>query len=109
MPESPDRSVERGRSPARPGGVRRDIPQEEIPNLLKLLDELEKNNMMLTKAILDDPVIHARTKGVGIFDKAHCRMYGALGPTARSAGSRRWSRRAMPPSGNLPTCVRGST
>lgn len=70
----------------KPGGVRRDIPQEEIPNILKLLDELEKNNRMLTNAILDDPVIHARTKGVGVFNKDQCRLYGALGPTARSAG-----------------------
>ena len=70
----------------KPGGVRRDLPQEEVPNILKLLDELEKNNSMLTKAILDDPVIHARTKGVGVFPKDKCRLYGALGPTARSAG-----------------------
>jgi NADH-quinone oxidoreductase subunit D len=70
----------------RPGGVRRDLPAEEIPNILKLLDRLEKENDLLTKAIVDDPVIHARTKGVGVFDKANCRLYGALGPTARSAG-----------------------
>lgn len=70
----------------KPGGVRRDLPQEEIPNILKLLDQLEKQNEMLTKAILDDPVIHARTKGVGVFDREKCRLYGALGPTARSAG-----------------------
>jgi membrane-bound hydrogenase subunit alpha len=70
----------------KPGGVRRDIPQEEIPNILKMLENVEKENTMLTKAILDDPVIHARTKGVGIFNKDQCRMYGALGPTARSAG-----------------------
>lgn len=70
----------------RPGGVRRDLPVEEIPNILKLLDRLEKENDLLTKAIVDDPVIHARTKGVGVFNKTMCRLYGALGPTARSAG-----------------------
>jgi membrane-bound hydrogenase subunit alpha len=70
----------------KPGGVRRDIPQEEIPNVLSMLDALEKNNDLLTKAIVDDPVIHARTKGVGVFNKAQCRLYGALGPTARAAG-----------------------
>jgi len=70
----------------KPGGVRRDLPQEEIPNILKMLESLEKENAMLTNAILDDPVIHARTKGVGVFDKEQCRLYGALGPTARSAG-----------------------
>jgi len=78
------------------GGVRRDIPQEEIPNVLKMLDELERNNDLLTKAILDDPVIHARTVGVGIFDKEQCRLYGALGPTARAAGYDIDSRRDHP-------------
>ncbi|RKZ07471.1 NADH:ubiquinone oxidoreductase, partial [bacterium] len=68
------------------GGVRRDIPQEEIPNVIKMLDELEKNNAMLTNAILDDPVIHARTKGVGVLPWDKCREYGALGPTARAGG-----------------------
>lgn len=70
----------------KPGGVRRDLPAEEIPNILKLLDQLEKQNDMLTKAILDDPVIHARLKGVGVFGKEKCRLFGALGPTARSGG-----------------------
>ncbi len=70
----------------RVGGVRRDLPQEEIPNILSYLDELWKKNEMLTKAILDDPVIHARTKGVGVLGKAMCREYGALGPTARAGG-----------------------
>jgi len=68
------------------GGVRRDVPREEIPNIRKMLDELEKNNTLLTNAILDDPVIHARTKGVGILDLEKCREYGALGPTARAGG-----------------------
>ena len=68
------------------GGVRRDLPQEEIPNMIKMLDELEKKNDLLTKAIVDDPVIHARTKGVGVLGKAMCREYGALGPTARAGG-----------------------
>jgi NADH-quinone oxidoreductase subunit D len=70
----------------RVGGVRRDIPPEEVPNIYKILDELEKKNDMLTKAILDDPVIHARTKGVGILNREMCRLYGALGPTARAGG-----------------------
>ncbi|MCK4237147.1 MAG: nickel-dependent hydrogenase large subunit [Candidatus Krumholzibacteria bacterium] len=70
----------------RVGGVRRDIPSEEIQGIIKMLEELEKNNAMLTNAIVDDPVIHARTKGVGILPKDKCREYGALGPTARAGG-----------------------
>ena len=68
------------------GGVRREIPVEEIPNIRKLLDFVEEKNKMLTGAIVDDPVIHARTEGVGILDKKMCRLYGALGPTARAGG-----------------------
>jgi len=68
------------------GGARRDIPPEEYGNIRNLLDFLWKKNDMLTNAILDDPVIHARTKGVGILDLEHCRLYGALGPTARAGG-----------------------
>ncbi len=70
----------------RVGGVRRDLPESEVPMVLERLDELEKNNELLTKAIVDDPVIHARTKGVGVFDRKMCRLYGALGPTARAGG-----------------------
>ncbi len=66
------------------GGVRRDLPQEEVPGILKMLNVLEKNNDLLTKAIVDDPVIHARTKGVGLLPEDKCREYGALGPTARA-------------------------
>ncbi len=68
------------------GGVRRDIPPEEIPGMREKLDELWKKNALLTNAILDDPVIHARTKGIGILGTAKCREYGALGPTARAGG-----------------------
>ena len=68
------------------GGVRREVPVEEIPNIRKMLDDLVEKNKMLTGAIVDDPVIHARTEGVGILDKKMCRLYGALGPTARAGG-----------------------
>lgn len=80
----------------RVGGVRRDLPQEEVPNILKMLDELEKQNDMITKAIVDDPVIHARTKGVGVLGQAKCREYGALGPTARAGNYNIDARRDHP-------------
>ena len=35
---------------------------------------------------MDDPVIHARTKGVGILTKEDIKAYGAIGPTARASG-----------------------
>jgi NADH-quinone oxidoreductase subunit D len=41
---------------------------------------------MLTSAVLDDPIIHARTKGVGILSKKDAIRYAVTGPTARASG-----------------------
>jgi membrane-bound hydrogenase subunit alpha len=70
----------------RPGGVRRDVPDDIWPAVLRALDEFEGNLDMLIGAILDDPVIHGRLKGVGILTKEDAIAYGALGPTARGSG-----------------------
>jgi Ni,Fe-hydrogenase III large subunit len=68
------------------GGCREDIPDETIPKILKELDKLEKKTEMLTKAVLDDPVIHARLKGVGVLSKEDATKYAVTGPTARGSG-----------------------
>ena len=68
------------------GGCREDIPNELIPRILKELDKLEKKTEMLTKAVLDDPVLHARLKGVGILTKEAAINYAVTGPTARGSG-----------------------
>jgi len=41
---------------------------------------------MLTKAVLDDPILHARLKGVGILKKEDAIKYAVTGPTARGSG-----------------------
>jgi NADH-quinone oxidoreductase subunit D len=48
------------------GGVRRDIPNAMIPEIRSMLEGLKPKIALLTGAVMDDPVIHARTKGVGI-------------------------------------------
>jgi len=68
------------------GGCREDIPNELVPRMLKELDELEKKMEMLTKAVLDDPVLHARLKGVGTLTKKDTIKYAVTGPTARGSG-----------------------
>ncbi len=70
----------------KPGGVLRDIKEEDIAPLLKGLNEAEKKIGMLTKAALDDPVLAARLKGVGVLSKEDAIAYGAVGPTARASG-----------------------
>ncbi|MBN1362365.1 MAG: nickel-dependent hydrogenase large subunit [Sedimentisphaerales bacterium] len=68
------------------GGCREDIPDELVPKMLKELDAIEKKTEMLTKAVLDDPVIHARLKGVGVLKKEDGIKFAVTGPTARGSG-----------------------
>jgi len=67
------------------GGCREDIPDELKPKILKELDKIEKKTEMLTKAVLDDPVLHARLKGVGVLSKEAAIKYAVVGPTARGS------------------------
>ena len=68
------------------GGVRRDIESHKLSAIEKVLGELKKNTDLLTGAVMEDPVIHARTKGVGILTKQDIIDYAAVGPTARASG-----------------------
>jgi membrane-bound hydrogenase subunit alpha len=68
------------------GGCREDIPDELKPKIIAEMDKLEKKMEMLTKAVLDDPVLHARLKGVGILKKEDAISYCVTGPTARASG-----------------------
>ncbi len=68
------------------GGVRRDILSEDIPWINKTLDEFLKMADTFQGAVLDDPVIHARTKGIGILTPEDIRDYAAVGPLARASG-----------------------
>jgi len=68
------------------GGVRRDIPEEKYPRIIKTMDELVPKLELLKGAFLDDPVLHARLKGIGIMTPEDVHDFGALGPHARGSG-----------------------
>jgi NADH-quinone oxidoreductase subunit D len=68
------------------GGVRRDIENHMIPSIEEVLDLVKKKTDMLVGAVMDDPVIHARTKGVGVLSKQDILDFAAVGPTARASG-----------------------
>jgi membrane-bound hydrogenase subunit alpha len=68
------------------GGVRRDIESHKIPAIRKVLDDVRKKTDLLTGAVMDDPVIHSRTMGVGVLSRQDVIDYGAVGPTARASG-----------------------
>jgi len=68
------------------GGVRRDIKEEDIPPLKKTLDELIPAVDMFKGAVMDDPVIKMRLKGVGILSEKEAVDWCVIGPTARASG-----------------------
>jgi len=68
------------------GGVRRDIENQKIPAIREVLSLVKKKTDMLVGAVMDDPVIHARTKGVGVLSKQDIIDFAAVGPTARASG-----------------------
>ncbi len=80
----------------KPGGVRRDIKAEDIPVVLKKVDSIVPTLEMLKAAVLDDPVIQVRTKGVGVLSREDVISYSALGPTARASGIARDVRKDAP-------------
>lgn len=80
----------------KPGGVRRDIKSEDIPGIIKKIDSIVPTLEMLKKAVTDDPVLHARTKGIGVLTKKQAINYCALGPTARASGVARDVRKDSP-------------
>jgi NADH-quinone oxidoreductase subunit D len=70
----------------KPGGVRRDVSAEELPAIRSMLDALDKPLNLFRDTVAQDPLIQARTKGIGILTPDQIRKFGALGPTARASG-----------------------
>ncbi len=71
---------------AKVGGVRRDVPDELREEINQTMDEITPPVEMLTKAVLDDPVLHLRLKGVGVLTKEDALRCCVTGPTARGSG-----------------------
>jgi len=70
----------------KPGGVRRDLDEKHFPKLLEIMSVLRGQMEMLLGAIIDDPVIHSRTKNVGILTYEDAVDWCVVGPTARASG-----------------------
>ena len=71
---------------AKIGGCRRDMDADTLAAIDKAMDDVVGPMEMLTNAVLDDPVIHARLKGVGILSLKEAKEFGVTGPTARGSG-----------------------
>jgi len=68
------------------GGVRRDVSSDIFPEIHKVLDTMDGQVDRLTGAVLDDPVLAARLKGVGVLTPQEVIDWGVVGPTARASG-----------------------
>jgi Ni,Fe-hydrogenase III large subunit/Ni,Fe-hydrogenase III component G len=68
------------------GGVRRDLTPDLHPEILKVLDGIEREWRALYEAIPGDSTLMARLQGVGILTPEVARDYCAAGPTARGSG-----------------------
>ena len=68
------------------GGCREDIPDRLKPRIISDIDKIEKKMEMLIKVVSDDPVLHARLKGVGVLTKEDAVRFAVTGPTARASG-----------------------
>jgi Ni,Fe-hydrogenase III large subunit/Ni,Fe-hydrogenase III component G len=68
------------------GGTRFDVPRDKHERVLAALAEVERESLLLVKAISDDDALVSRLKGVGVLTPDEVRRMGAVGPTARASG-----------------------
>ncbi|MCK4644358.1 NADH-quinone oxidoreductase subunit C [bacterium] len=68
------------------GGVRKDIFNSEIDGMKEKAASLVPILDLFKGAVIDDPVIHARTKNIGVLSKEEAINYCVTGPTARPSG-----------------------
>lgn len=68
------------------GGVRRDIPDDERPEILRVLERLDRELRQAVDAIIDDKSLLLRLEGTGYLSPEEARAFCVVGPTARGSG-----------------------
>jgi len=66
-----------------PGGVRRDLPKDASEKILKVLDKI---NGMVKLEEIENPVLQARARGIGVLKLEDAMRLGATGPLLRASG-----------------------
>ena len=79
-----------------PGGPRRDIPSGFEDKLTKLLDYFEKRLVEYDRIFFNNPLVIARSKGVGVLKKEDAIRLGTTGPVLRGSGIAYDVRKAEP-------------
>lgn len=68
------------------GGTRRDIDNEKLKEITKVLVSIEVELKKLFRVFLNDYTIKYRLSDIGIMTKVEAYSYGAVGPVARGSG-----------------------
>ncbi|RKX95963.1 MAG: NADH-quinone oxidoreductase subunit NuoD, partial [Spirochaetes bacterium] len=66
-----------------PGGVRRDLPKDASEKILKVLDKIDE---MVKLEEIENPVLQARARGIGVLKLEDAMRLGATGPLLRASG-----------------------
>jgi len=67
------------------GGVRRDIPANEHPEIVRVIERIEKEWLKIIEAVLEDTTLLMRLSKVGVLSTLDARELGSVGPTARGS------------------------
>jgi membrane-bound hydrogenase subunit alpha len=78
------------------GGVRRDITDEQIPQILSAIDKLEERTKYYIQVGTEEITLRERLSGVGTLLPDDAKRLGAVGPTARASGVKRDVRKDDP-------------
>ncbi|MFA5878821.1 MAG: nickel-dependent hydrogenase large subunit [Candidatus Margulisiibacteriota bacterium] len=71
---------------AKVGGVRKDITNDYLKEIVKLLKKYEKEIKEIASVFLQDSSVKNRLVGVGVLSKADAHLLGAVGPMLRASG-----------------------
>jgi NADH-quinone oxidoreductase subunit D len=80
----------------RPGGVSQDLPEEFMPALKELLNQLPKYFDEYERLLKENEILYARARGVGILPRELAINIGASGPVLRGSGVKWDIRKADP-------------
>ena len=68
------------------GGVRKDIPENLQAEVLRTMDQVEREVNEILVTVLNDYSVKQRTVGVGVLTKQQAHETGAVGPMAKASG-----------------------
>lgn len=68
------------------GGVRRDVGNDKLKEILKKLEDMNKDFVSFVKIFREDSTIKHRTCGIGVMSAEDAWDLGAVGPTLRGSG-----------------------